>query len=163
MEGMPGAETAFGMTKGGALSQTSGLGAELARWPGLRVLWKEPVADVFGLTSHDPGGSGLQLFAALDEIHAPSARDKQLFTRLATHLGAADRLRRVRRTDRLDDADAVLSPRGKLLHARCGDDDGGVRDGVARRDHARKTRRDPDKALEVWQGLAAGRWSIVDH
>ncbi|HUJ61229.1 MAG TPA: helix-turn-helix transcriptional regulator [Kofleriaceae bacterium] len=154
-------EAACTRTIGSLLGQVTGLGPQLAKVPAFRLLWKPPVVDVLGLVSNDGSGTGIQFGIGLDHNPTCTNRELRLLTRLATHLGAADRLRRVRRTDRLDDADAVLSPRGKLLHARC--DDGCVRDGVARRDHARKTRRDPDKALEVWQGLAAGRWSIVDH
>jgi DNA-binding CsgD family transcriptional regulator len=36
-------------------------------------------------------------------------------------------------------------------------------DGFRRRDFARQSRHDAEKALEVWQGLVDGRWSIVDH
>jgi DNA-binding CsgD family transcriptional regulator len=36
-------------------------------------------------------------------------------------------------------------------------------EGRRRRNEAQKARHDAEKALEIWKGLVAGRWSLVDH
>jgi DNA-binding CsgD family transcriptional regulator len=65
--------------------------------------------------------------------------------------------------------DAILSPSGRVEHA-----EGDAREAVARaslrsraaaidRARGRLRRSDPDAALETWQGLVAGRWSLVDR
>ena len=39
-----------------------------------------------------------------------------------------------------------------------------LRDAVERQETARgRLRTDPDRALEIWMGLVAGRWSLVDR
>jgi DNA-binding CsgD family transcriptional regulator len=161
----PRTEVAFGRTHAATFSQDSGLGASLPTVPGFRDCWKEPVVDSLGLVSRDTHGDGFVACVGLDETQSASAREARFLMRLATHLGASDRLRAVERRKRLGEADVVFSPEGRVLHAARDEDVRAdpVHDGLERRDFVRRNRHDVEKALEVWQGLVAGRWSIVDH
>ncbi len=161
----PAAEVAFGRTHGATFSQVSGMGANLPTVPGWRDCWKEPVVDSLGLVSRDARGDGFVASVALDETQSASAREARFLLHLATHLGASDRLRAVERRKRLGEADVVFSSQGRVLHAVRDEDviSEPAHDGLRRRTFARKNRHDAEKALEVWQGLVAGRWSIVDY
>ncbi|HEY1693824.1 MAG TPA: helix-turn-helix transcriptional regulator [Polyangiaceae bacterium] len=159
----PNADVQFGRTHAGTASVDTGLGAALPHAPGWRECWKVPVADSIGLISADPNGLRHVACVAVDRVLSLDTRTRRLLTRVAAHLGAGGRLRADRRGP--DGADAILSPEGRLLHTavqRCGSTDSVV-DGFRRRDFARQSRHDAEKALEVWQGLVDGRWSIVDH
>lgn len=91
-----------------------------------------------------------------------------LWERIAIHLGAAGRLSGSALHPEADEVEAVLAPNGKLLHAedsRWALQRELLRDGVQRRETARtsKMRHSPHDALELWRGLFAGRWSLIDH
>jgi DNA-binding CsgD family transcriptional regulator len=160
----PAAEAAFGRTHGSTFSEIAGAPQGCAHIPIWRESWNDPVIDSLGLISLDAAGSGLVLSVGLERPWSTTPREQRLLARLATHLGAADRLDATpRHSSRTDEADAVLSPSAKVLHARPGVALGALRDGVDRVRFAKRCRNDAEKALEVWQGLAAGRWSIVDH
>jgi DNA-binding CsgD family transcriptional regulator len=133
--------------------------AELVR--GLSV----PVhRDGFGVYGADPSGHGCLFFTLQTKPLHVSARTLAHWERVAVHLAAGYRLAR-RRTG---EADAVLDPVGKVLHL-----ENGVstthRESLSHAsraiDRARgKLRRvDPDRALSLWKGLVAGRWSLVEH
>ncbi len=89
---------------------------------------------------------------------------------VAAHLGAALRLRTLvaPMRDEDDATEAVLSPRGKVLHATHGARTLRAREAlveaVARSERARGTmrRQAPAKAIETWSALVGGQWSIVD-
>src|SRR5262249_2180953 len=61
--------------------------------------------------------------------------------------------------------DVVMAPTGRVLHSASGEIAriASIQDGLARRDFARRSREDPEAALDAWQGLVDGQWSIVDH
>jgi DNA-binding NarL/FixJ family response regulator len=65
--------------------------------------------------------------------------------------------------------DAVLRPDGRLEHAvgaaRSGDAREALRRAVLSIDRSRGAlrRRDPERAVAIWQALVAGQWSLVDH
>src|SRR6185503_20071004 len=87
------------------------------------------------------------------------------------HLGAGMRLRAATRGLQLDHApvEAVLDSGGRVQHARAGAANVGarelLREAVRRIEKARTTegRRDPDAAMDSWEGLVDGRWSLVDR
>jgi hypothetical protein len=66
------------------------------------------------------------------------------------------------------DNEAVLESSGKVAHA---DGQAATKDAQSRLRAAAKAidcarsraRAEPDEALELWRGLAAGRWSLVDQ
>jgi DNA-binding CsgD family transcriptional regulator len=129
-----------------------------------RACWKPPIEDVLGIVACEPSGSGIACAVGARERLVLSPRARSVLNRVAFHLAAGFRLRLSGRTA-LDDAEAILAPDGRLLHAL--DTAKAARDsldvGRRRRDQAKKTRHDAEKALEIWQGLVAGRWSLVDH
>lgn len=149
------------------MSQITGLGERLSTMPGWNTHWRRGIVDTIGLTSLDAQGGGVSMCTGLAHLSTLSPRETRLLARLATHVGARDCLRDLNGVRRLDEADVVFSQGGKVLHAR---DEvvarartGAAKAGLAARDFARKSRHDVEKALEVWQGLVDGRWSIVDH
>lgn len=91
--------------------------------------------------------------------------------RLAAHLAAGLRLRRTLAagdTEGLAGADAILSPAGdlELMDGAIGQTAQESLRAVVReveRVRATKKREAADKALTLWKGLVAGRWSLVDH
>jgi DNA-binding CsgD family transcriptional regulator len=70
--------------------------------------------------------------------------------------------------DLAEGADAVLSASGSLVHCEKGAQSLDKRDALRRAtkaiDRARsKARSNEDDALDLWQGLVAGRWSLVEQ
>jgi DNA-binding CsgD family transcriptional regulator len=164
---LPIAELLWGRTHGNVMSQITGFGERLPTMPGWHTHWGHGIVDSVGLTSLDARGHGVGICAGLAHQGSLSLRETRLLARLATHLGARDRLRDVEGARRLGEADVVFSTAGKVVHARdevvANARTGAAREGLAARDFARKSRHSAEKALEVWQGLVDGRWSIVDH
>ena len=163
----PGAinERLLGRTHASLAASVSGLGERLAQVPGWRNCWPDPVVDSLGFIARDVDGNGFCACVGLDHVGRLTARESTLLAKLATHIGAGDRLRRANHLNLVDDAEAVLTPGGKVLHAseHAKDKRDELEDGRQRRDQARRTTNDVEKALEVWRGLVAGRWSLVDH
>ena len=159
----PARELTFGKTQGATFSSVSGLGAQVASAPGWRNCWRAPIRDALGVVSRDANGDGFVVAVGLDRTHSLAPKESRLLTRLATHVAASQRLRA--RTVSPDAADAVLSAHGKILHLSDGaqHDRDALDVGRRRRDAAKKSTHDADRALEIWQGLIAGRWSLVDH
>jgi DNA-binding CsgD family transcriptional regulator len=125
--------------------------------------------DVFGVTCVDATGFGLVVGAAIKAVPiGESTRDAYL--RLGVHLAAGLRLRRaLGGAALLDRAEAIFETDGRLAHAEGRATDGSMRsllqEAVGRVDRARtnKVRKDEVTALELWQGLVEGRWSLVDR
>ncbi|HVZ88566.1 MAG TPA: sigma factor-like helix-turn-helix DNA-binding protein [Polyangia bacterium] len=158
-------ERIFFATPAGTASQALGLGAALSEHP----LWLENAGwdpriarDALGLLCHDATRNLVVLGVALPAITTLSERERRLGERVAIHIGTALRLRRAGRSTP-DTAAAVLSTSGKLQHQQAGADLPAIARGFALRRHARGGRIGPDSALEVWQGLHDGRWSLVDY
>lgn len=108
----------------------------------------------------------LQVFCA-DPSDVPRSVRREL-GRVAVHVGAALRLR-AQLSSGESDAEAILSPAGRVLHAEGEGQSAAARatlsEAVCSVERARgRTRRsDPDEALDLWRALFAGRWSIVEH
>jgi DNA-binding CsgD family transcriptional regulator len=96
--------------------------------------------DAFVVIASDPSGHGCVFFAQDFKRVVQSRGEVALWQRIAAHLAAGYRLAR-RRAD--EAPDAVLDPVGKVR--------GNVR------------RVDPERALSLWKGLVADRWSLVEH
>jgi DNA-binding CsgD family transcriptional regulator len=156
------AEALFGKTQGTVASKATGFRQGLNAVPGWHDCWSPSIVDTLGFVGIDAAGDGVAICTALDQIGTLSSREARLLGRLATHLSAANRLRLVAQKERLSQAEGVLSHDGKILHAP-GTSVEAMRTGFAARDYVRKNRHDAEKALEVWQGLVEGRWSLVDH
>lgn len=92
-------------------------------------------------------------------------RASTAWARISAHLGAGLRMRR----KAAQDADIVATPTGRIEHAgalaaqpRALE---AIRHAVRGSERARGPlrREDVDQALESWQALVSGRWSLVDH
>jgi DNA-binding CsgD family transcriptional regulator len=146
-------------------SETSGLGAALREHPNWRLysgLDADLVGDALGLVGHDGGRRGLLVSAALPEPRPIAANELHFWQRVAIHLGTALRLRSAAGAAP-DTADAVLSHKGRLLHVRDSEDADVVSHGFARRQQARSADASSEAALDIWQGLCDGRWSLIDY
>jgi DNA-binding CsgD family transcriptional regulator len=118
--------------------------------------------DAFGMVCHEGPLNAFVLSSPLPRITVLPQSEVRLWERLASHVGAGFRLRRSP-GPRLERADAVLSRSGKVHHLAAVNDLGAVKDGFARRRDARARGTKPETALEIWQGLHDGRWSLVDY
>jgi hypothetical protein len=129
------------------------------------------IDDMVGVNGLDPTGRGCMLVvAARRQAHAP--RTVQLWHRLAAHISAGNRLRAILETLPQDDdlvnrAEAVLAPSGKIEHATGLAEPRSARealhDALIRIDKARAERDDAQRSVDLWRGLVAGRWSLVEH
>ena len=126
------------------------------------------IPDSFGLTASAPDGRGIVVNAPLSTSIRLDARTRRLWSQLAVHLQAGYRLRRnlqwgsARR-------EAVVDPEGRVEDARADARSPDARERLARAarsiDHARSSRGPDDarEALDLWEGLVDGRWSLVEH
>lgn len=102
-------------------------------------------------------------------VAAFSRADRKLWERLSIHLGAACRLSGRGATPEADDVEAVIQTNGRIVDARGPATSARVRtllcNGVRgiERGRTKRGRADPDAALDLWRGLYAGRWSLVEH
>lgn len=121
--------------------------------------------DMFGLVGADPTGLGIAVGGLLPEPTTPTRAEVRRWSRVAAHLAAGYRLRRAA----ADDGDAVLEPCGKVAHAEGDAKGANARAALSRAavavDRARGAlrRQDNDEAIEAWQGLVTGRWSLVER
>ncbi len=133
------------------------------------VMASAGIADGFCMFAQDAEGGSLTLASLARAPVAPSPRVRGIWRRVGLHVVAGLRLRRklaARATQRA----ALLAPSGALEDANADV----ANDRVARRilaeavramDQARRAtvRSSPERALELWRGLVAGQWSLVDH
>lgn len=93
-----------------------------------------------------------------------SERSRTVWTRIAAHVGAGLRVRR-----KAAGAEIVATPSGRIEHAGGLSDEPqaleAIRQAVRGSERARGALRhdDVEQALELWQALVSGRWSLVDH
>jgi DNA-binding CsgD family transcriptional regulator len=125
--------------------------------------------DILGFKVADPNGQGLFVMVSLPDITTVSPRETHIWGMCAAHVGAALRLRRALVSNGLEGAEAVLEPNGAVSHAEEGAKTPGARDELRRavlsseKARGAMRRTDPVDALELWQALVAGRWSLVEH
>lgn len=144
-----------------------------APWSAVEQVWgpllhQYGVRDSFNVQGAN-AKSALAIMVARGQPVAPAERTRKLWSRVAVHLSAAVRLRDAlsgSSQTALQDAPVILNETGtKVLHAEKPQHPllASIRTAAARIDHARsRLQHDPDQALELWQGLVAGRWSIVE-
>ncbi|HKP56814.1 MAG TPA: LuxR C-terminal-related transcriptional regulator [Polyangiales bacterium] len=131
------------------------------------------IRDLFFMLNHHVDGNGLTyVVGSLPERGELRPAERAMFLRLGAHLKAGFRLRR-RLPDQLRSLEApehgaVLDGAGALVHAEGDARDPETRALLAQRareiDQARTRSGGRDeRALEVWQGLVNGRWSLVER
>lgn len=125
------------------------------------------IPDMLGLNALDATHQGCAFAAAL-----PSRRRRPLgsarvevLRRIATHIATGNRLMRAERRP----PQAVIDPSGRVEDA-AGEAKGidaraALRDAALRIDRARgrHSRIDAEEVTNLWRGLVAERWSLVDH
>jgi DNA-binding CsgD family transcriptional regulator len=140
--------------------------------PYVEFLHPVGIREFFGVLSRDPSGYVVFLSAGSTVLRRPSRRERSLWGRIAAHIGAGARVRRALTGllpgDVSRGADAVLSVSGALEHAEPSAQGTTAREALHRAaraiDRARsKARSNEDEALDLWRGLVAGRWSLVDR
>lgn len=151
---------------------------------GLRQIFGDPPIDDWVRRWHDgstpfvdaiavllPGTDGkpIVLSMACAQARRFDESEQALWQRIAIHLGAGWRLAGRSSDAEADDVEAVVTPQGKVAHASGPGSTVKGRELLlqATRDidraRSRRGRSDPVRALELWQGLLAGRWSLVEH
>ncbi len=127
--------------------------------------------DAFIAGAHSGTSLGVAFGVWLKELRCPTAVERTRWSCMSAHLGAGLRLRAATQRLQLDSApvEAVLDSAGRVQHAR-GSAVGVsarevLRQAVRRIDKARTVqgRSDPDAAMDNWEGLVDGRWSLVDR
>jgi DNA-binding CsgD family transcriptional regulator len=133
-----------------------------------------PWAECLALHASEPASRAVFVVAPCERRarELPSFAELDLWARVTAHIANASRLQQVvTRSEhgRLEGAEAILSPGGRVQHAE-GPAAGKaarevLRDAARRVDRARtkKLRARPDEAMDLWQGLVAGRWSLIDE
>jgi DNA-binding CsgD family transcriptional regulator len=139
--------------------------------PYVEFLHSLGVRELVGVIARDPSGHAIFLTAPQPDTRRPTFREVTTWSRIAAHIGAAARLRRAlsgRKDDWAEGADAVLSPSGSIAHAELAAQNPSARESLRQAvkaiDRARsKARSNEDEALDLWRGLVAGRWSLVEQ
>ncbi len=138
--------------------------------PGFKARMQGKYTDTIGCIGRDGRGAGIMMTKILAEPRSSTPAERRRWGRVAAHLGAGLRLRRRLDSLLLDDehVEAILEADGRVSAARAAAEPASardaLRDAVRRIDLARShARAEPDEALELWQGLVCGRWSMVDH
>ena len=129
------------------------------------------IGDNLGMTAHSGSGGAIGLSVGFLKRTTPTTAECKRWPAIASHLGAALRLRKIARSFSLDvqSVEAIFDAGGKLQDAKqeaaTSEARDMLRDAVRRIDSVRTRvgRTDPVAALEVWEGLVDGRWSLVDY
>jgi DNA-binding CsgD family transcriptional regulator len=154
----------------GAVRDTSGFAGS----DGERFFDASGIGDLVVVNGLDPSGAAICLGAVTRKRAKLSEAQRERYSRIATHLANSYRLRRRLASHRATrrtpwDADAVLSPRGRMEHSATPETHlrrarGVLKEAAVAIDRARGSLRriDVDSALGNWMGLVDGRWSLVD-
>jgi DNA-binding CsgD family transcriptional regulator len=142
----------------------------LAKFAG--VLDRYGVGDLVAINGIDPTGRGCMI-TIVDRRRSHSPRTLNLWHRLAAHVSAGNRLRAAVESlakpseDPTLRAEAIVTPDGKIEHATGAAQSRpareALRDALVRIDQARAERDDAEHSVDLWRGLVAGRWSLVEH
>jgi hypothetical protein len=136
------------------------------------VLDRYGIDDMLAINGLDPSGRGCMLMIA-DRKRQHSPRTMHLWHRLAAHISAGNRLHGTLESlaqdygDLARHAEAVLTPNGKVEHATGPAEPRhareALRDALVRIDAARAEHDNTRRSVDLWHGLVAGRWSLVEH
>jgi len=124
-------------------------------------------SDCVAVQCFDAEGRGLAVALPSATTVRTNRRRRQTWERIASHLSAGLRLQRASAPRDLERADAILDERGRVCHAK---DAGAVasaerlHEAARRADRARTrdVRREPDAALDMWECLVSGEYSVVE-
>jgi DNA-binding CsgD family transcriptional regulator len=157
-------------------SNQCGLSSRVLKRPEIFDFYMAPlramgIADAIGINGLDSPKSGIWMGAYLPRARSLARGEERLYRRIARHLAAGNRLRRRLgpRPPTDEEADAILSPEGRLEHAAptaCSAQvRTALRQAVLAMDRARgaERRTDPEGAVRRWQVLADSRYTLMDR
>jgi DNA-binding CsgD family transcriptional regulator len=130
------------------------------------------VTDVLAMIVHSGSGRTTVLTHLLDAPRRPTPLERRRWTRCAAHIGAGMRLRTLApELASLDGRpiEAIFDGAGKLHDARAAATEASARERLREavlafdRVRSRAGRQDCDGALDAWEGLVQGRWSLIDR
>jgi DNA-binding CsgD family transcriptional regulator len=121
--------------------------------------------DTFGISAFGPYGRGVVMGMGLRDGVGPPKHEIVNWTHVAAHIAAGARLHEnLGERLAIDQADAIFSPEGRLEHLADPETNvDALRQGVDGIERARSRRHSTEEALELWKGLIAGEWSLVEH
>jgi len=142
----------------------------VARQAAAEALVGRGVRDALGLNARDSSGAGVVVALHLREPVAAPA-DREGWEKVAAHIAAGARLRRALADGRApeQDAEAILERDGRVAHlepaARGGDSVALLRRAALALGTVERARGKDDAraAIDVWEGLVDGRWTMLDH
>ncbi len=142
-------------------SASERLGLKQGLGAAFRTFREHGLEDFSALTVYDASGVGVAVASPVPHVFKTARSLANRLERIGAHLLTGFRLRRG-----LPEVDAVFSPDGKLLDAsadaRSRDNAERLRGAVRAFDRAcSRLVPDADEALEAWQALVSGRWSIA--
>jgi DNA-binding CsgD family transcriptional regulator len=130
-------------------------------------------ADMLAINGHSPSGIGCCLYIFSDRFIRFTPQRALELRRIASHVATAHRLRQkvaAAAKGPMDGVGAVLDASGRVQHATGSvaanrDEQESLTSALQAREWARGTARrdEPKRALSVWKGLVAARWTLVDH
>jgi DNA-binding NarL/FixJ family response regulator len=131
----------------------------------MKQLFGPMISDIFIVNGVDPTHTGIYIGGlAASEIKL-GRRERATWARVAAHLVASYRLRRAA----AQEPDAVISPAGKIEHAVADAQATSARDALRTaalaidRARTKRAKLDEDEAVDMWQALVSGRWTLVDQ
>jgi DNA-binding CsgD family transcriptional regulator len=129
------------------------------------VIGYDPPAATALLCTSTDGQEGV--VAMLDSNRPIPARIRHQLEAFAAHVEHAYRLRSRLQLRSSDDAQAVLSPDGKVLHATtdAASEARSLTEAVKQSERARGhlRRLDPEEAVATWNALVEGQWSVAEQ
>ena len=127
------------------------------------------VQDAVAVMLPGPEGKPLMLTVTCAQPHRIHESEQALWHRIAIHWSAGCRLAGRTQHVEAEDVEAILTAEGQVAHASGLGSTPQARELLRQatkdidRARSRRGRADPIAALELWQGLLAGRWSLVEH
>lgn len=125
------------------------------------------IQDTVGVVADGGRGLVLSLSAPSQDYRLLTQKEKHRLSQVTAHIAAALRLREQLDGSALDtkDAEAILTPDGSVQSLDAATDQRALQLSAAVRAMAEAKRDDHDdpSALDIWQGLVCGEWSLVDY
>jgi DNA-binding CsgD family transcriptional regulator len=123
------------------------------------------IEDIVVVNGIDPTQQGVYVGALTAKEATLGRRERSTWSRVAAHLVSSYRLRRAQ----AGEPEAVIGSGGRIEHAiadaRATSAREALRDAALAIDRARSRRNglDENDAVEMWQALVSGRWTLVDR
>ncbi len=127
------------------------------------------VSDGFSMFAKDAEGGSVSISAPARKTLHPAPRVRGIWRRVGLHVASALRLRR-KLVAQSAVRDALIDPSGRVHDAGLSVKDDNTARGALiasvrdmERARSKELRKSSGEALELWRGLVAGQWSLVEH